>query len=193
MRDVAQGNTTTALTNLRPLKGWLRTMANIKPSSVETPTTTIVHISVLRRIWINVGLSRMVLKLSRPLKPFTMPALLILDMESRKTVTMGITIITHMSTMLGSIHKYGSVRLSRDRFFILPLLSFCPIALKAGALSPARRRAAGSGKRKGLGACPAPLIALIFLRFGVTSRPLPEAHPERSAHLRPGRRAVRRR
>ena len=72
---------------------------------VEKPTTTTVHTRVFCRVCQKVGEDKTSLKFSKLLNPLTILARLISDRDSRKTVTIGMTIMTAIRRMLGSIHR----------------------------------------------------------------------------------------
>ena len=55
MRAVAQGKTTMARTILRPWNFSLSTRPNMMPRMVDRPTTTMVQITVLSRVFQNVA------------------------------------------------------------------------------------------------------------------------------------------
>ena len=77
-RVVAQGNTMMALAIFLPLNLLFSSSARMKPSSVDSPTTTTVHTSVLLSTTLKALLPSTLEKLATPLKPFTRPALVTL-------------------------------------------------------------------------------------------------------------------
>ena len=101
--EVAHGKTTTERASLRPWNFWLSVMATIKPSSVDRPTTETTHTTVL-----SIGAETAALKLPKPMKPPTMPALEISLKASLKTMPIGKTTKIVISRMLGSSQTYGS-------------------------------------------------------------------------------------
>ena len=54
-REVAQGKTRIARAILRPWNFWLKTMATMKPRTVEMPTTEMTHQKVLSMTVLNAG------------------------------------------------------------------------------------------------------------------------------------------
>ena len=64
-------------------------MPRIKPKTVDRPTTTTVQMAVFFRVFQKMGLAKMALKLSRPVKPRYTPTLLTSQTEVLKTVKMG--------------------------------------------------------------------------------------------------------
>ena len=106
--EVAHGKTTTERASLRPWNFWLSVMATIKPSSVDRPTTETTHTAVLSITVPNTGAETAALKLSKPIKPPTMPALEISLKASLKTMPIGKTTKIVISRMLGSSQTYGS-------------------------------------------------------------------------------------
>ena len=106
--EVAHGKTTTERASLRPWNFWLSVMATIKPSSVDRPTTETTHTTVLSITVPNTGAETAALKLLKPMKPPTMPALEISLKASLKTMPIGKTTKIVISRMLGSSQTYGS-------------------------------------------------------------------------------------
>ena len=80
----------------------------MKPNSVDRPTTETTHTTVLSITVPNTGAETAALKLPKPMKPPTMPALEISLKASLKTMPIGKTTKIVISRMLGSSQTYGS-------------------------------------------------------------------------------------
>lgn len=118
IREVAHGNTTIARTALRKRNLLFSTSARIKPNTVESTTTAMVHTRVFLRTSLKVDPLRTLAKLSNPQNPFIRPALLTSLIEVRKTSKIGKSMKIVIRRMLGSSHRYGSTAARGFFFFI---------------------------------------------------------------------------
>ena len=80
------------------------TRASIKPSTVEITTTAMVHTRVFFSTRAKVGFLSTVVKFSKLLNPFRIPARVTLFAEIWNTRRMGVTIKIAIRITLGAIH-----------------------------------------------------------------------------------------
>ena len=104
-RVVAQGKTTMARAIFLPLNSLFRSSARIKPRTVDSTTTKTVQTMVFFRTMPNLALPTALVKLSKPQKPLTRPALVTLLKAMRKTYPMGTMIKTAIRMTLGRIQR----------------------------------------------------------------------------------------
>ena len=183
-REVAQGNTTMARAIFLPLKSWFRTIATMKPITVDRMTTDSTQYKVLSMTVLKAGRDMASAKFLKPTKPPTRPDLDTSLKAIRKTMQIGNTTKTAISSRLGSSHTYGSILRPSLLFKLKPfsLINFLifKVLFKTHRQRYALKRTFVGGRQaligfygqtcrpgyalaKGAGLCPAPGRNLCFL------------------------------
>ena len=110
-----------ALAIFLPLNSLFRSNARIKPTTVDTTTTTTVHTTVFHMTILKAGFPVAAIKLSNPVNPLTIPALVTWLNAILKTMPIGSAMNKAMRTQLGRIQIYGSIN---RYFFFIDILCF---------------------------------------------------------------------